>query len=93
MQKLICKVKDDNVCYGCIDRQIKDGFEKNCTGCTDNYYEGEILSFGHGLFVGDYAMVLRPDGRVERVPFKKIYDVKRAFIGIDFAKSLLSQDH
>lgn len=86
MMKLICKVKDENICYGCVDRQLSEGFEKDCMSCTDDYYEGEILSFGHGLFIGDYAMVLRPDGRIERVSFKKICDVEWSSIIVEAAR-------
>lgn len=79
MEKLICKVRVDarNVCYGCLDDQIRENSYKSCEHCELKNREYEILKVGHSLFIGDWAMVLGPDGTIKRVALDRVYDVKR----------------
>ena len=87
MSKLICKVRlDRNVCCGCIDNQIDSNNFKSCEGCGLKEQEYEIIKVGHSLFIGDWAIVLSADGKIGRVALNRVYDVKRVFIGVDFAK-------
>ena len=86
MDKLICKVRlNHNICCGCLDDQIEENNFKSCEGCELRDREYEILKIGHSLFIGDWAMVLGPDGKIKRVELDRVYDVKSVYIGIDFA--------
>lgn len=78
MEKLICKVRlDHNICCDCIDRQCEDSEFKSCDGCELRNQDYEIIKVGHSLFIGDWAMVLGPDGKIKRVKLDRVYDVKR----------------
>ena len=77
MSKLVCKLKiDKNTCYSCLDDQISSNKYIACEKCELKKREYEILSMGHSLFKGDWAMVLRPDGAIERVSLDRVYDVR-----------------
>ena len=77
MSKLICKVRlDHNICCGCLDNQIDDNNFKSCEGCELREQDYEIIKVGHSLFVGDWAMVLCPNGTIKRVPLDRVYDAK-----------------
>ena len=76
--KILCKLKPtDNDCCCCISDQW-DGYKKklDCDTCLDRMPDYEILQFGHGLFGGDWAIVLDTEGHVTRVKLDRVKRVK-----------------
>lgn len=76
--KILCKVlPEQNTCCCCIADQL-DGITEHldCYDCLDRIPDYEILQFGHSLFIGDWAMVLSSDGKVERVKLDRVKRVR-----------------
>lgn len=73
--KKICKVKPAyDICMSCQDvRCIMD----NCDDCELKHGIYELISVGTTFFGRDYAFVQK-DGKIERVPLYRVYDIQYA---------------
>lgn len=72
----VCRVKPDrDICSACMNsRRIK--LMDDCPVCGLVTMEYELLSIGYAFYIGDYAMVMNPDGEIERVELDRVYDIK-----------------
>lgn len=72
----ICKVRPDHsTCSACIETQQMFDVVDDCSKCSLNTEDYELLQFGTGFWSGDYAMVQK-DGRIKKVALSRIYDVR-----------------
>lgn len=70
----MCKIRNMNTCYGCIDYQVDDNIRKDCKTC-DNCESGwEILAVGNTFWYGPWAIVEK-DGVIKRVRLDQVFDV------------------
>lgn len=72
-----CKVEPEKeVCEVCMSLS-NSGFiyTSDCSTCSCNTDEYELLRVGSDIIFGDYAMVLK-DGRIHKVDLDRVYDVK-----------------
>ena len=73
---LIGKLKPDIfVCRNCLDMDIEYGQVLDCSKCSINNKECEIISTGSSFWNGDYAVVL-VNGEMKKVPMSRLYDIK-----------------
>lgn len=73
---LIAKLQPDVfTCRRCLDMQIEYGEVENCTKCSVNNKECQIISTGSNFWSGDYAVVL-VDGEMKKVSMSRLYDIK-----------------
>lgn len=71
-----CKVKPDiSHCRSCMEMQEMFGVVDDCSVCSLNTSEYELLQIGTGFWSGDYAMVQK-DGIIKKVSLSRVYDVK-----------------
>lgn len=72
----ICKVKPNiTSCRVCMETQEMFGVVDDCSKCSSNTFEYELLQIGTGFWSGDYAMVQK-DGIIKKVSLSRVYDVK-----------------
>lgn len=83
----ICKVEPShNDCCACIDLQIMCGVVEDCSKCIFKK-DYEILKIVTPIFGKSYAMIVK-DGKIEKVPLKRIYDVREVdpFVSYELAE-------
>lgn len=73
---LTAKLKPDFfTCRNCLDIQMEYNQVENCSKCSINNKECEIISTGSNFWNGDYAIVL-VDGEMKKVSMSRLYDIK-----------------
>ena len=73
---LIAKLKPDFLtCRNCLDMQIEYGQVEDCSKCSANNKECQIISTGLNFWSGDYAVVL-VDREMKKVSMSRLYDIK-----------------
>lgn len=79
MRMKVCKVKPDaDTCMTCVDIEPDWDWDmfSDCEKCPYATTDYELLSIGVGtMFRRDYAMILK-DGKVQRVPLNRVYDIR-----------------
>ncbi len=72
-----CKIKPTkNDCSLCHTANEFYDFELHCDSCMDKEPVCELLSLGYNRSVGEWAMVLYPNGTIERVELYRVCDVQ-----------------
>lgn len=85
----ICKVKPSKKeCEICKINAFHMEESVDCDKCqfSNNVYE--LVALGYNRSIGDWAMVYREDGKIERVKLDRVYDV-REVIDINTFKELI----
>lgn len=73
---LIAKLKPDTfTCNNCLDIQVQYSKFEDCSKCSMNNKECQIISTGTSFWSGDYAVVL-VDGEMKKVSMSRLYDIK-----------------
>lgn len=73
---LVAKLKPDLfICRECLDTQIQYDQVEDCSKCSINNKECQIVSTGTSFWKGDYAVVLI-DGEMKKVSMLRLYDIK-----------------
>lgn len=76
MHMLIGKLKPDfSTCRNCLNIQMEYDQEEDCTKCSINNKECQIISTGSSFWSGDYVVVL-VDGEMKKVSMSRLYDIK-----------------
>lgn len=63
------------ICRACIDAQLMYEQVEDCSKCTLNNKECQIVSTGSNFWSGDYAIILI-DGKFEKVSQSRLYDIR-----------------
>ena len=73
---LIAKLKPDTfTCRNCLDIQMEYNQVEDCSKCSVNNKECQIISTGSSFWSGDYAVIL-VDGEMKKVSMSRLYDIK-----------------
>lgn len=73
---LVAKLKPDLfICRQCLDTQMQYDQVEDCSKCSVNNKECQIISTGTSFWSGDYAVVLI-DGEIKKVSMSRLYDIK-----------------
>lgn len=73
---LVAKLKPDIfICRNCLDIQMTYNQVEDCSKCSVNNKECQIISTGSSFWSGDYIVVLI-DGQNKKVSMSRLYDVK-----------------
>lgn len=71
------KPEDRNVCFDCIDIQIKQGCYKNCEECSKTTGEFELVRVYTDIFGRTRAIIASGVDRIlKTVPVHRIFDVR-----------------
>lgn len=62
-------------CRGCMDIDAEMGGVSDCSKCSLNTAEYELLGVGNG-FWGAYAMVQK-DGKIEKVSLDRVHSIRK----------------
>ena len=74
--KKICKVRpDSSTCHACIETQQMFDAMGDCSKCSLNTEDYELLQIGTRFWVGNYVMVQK-DGKIKKVALSRVYDVR-----------------
>lgn len=63
------------ICRQCLDTQMQYDQVEDCSKCSVNNKECQIISTGTSFWSGDYAVVLI-DGEIKKVSMSRLYDIK-----------------
>lgn len=75
----MCKIRPDvSICRGCMDMEEAGYIIRDCSVCSLQNEECELIKVGSGFFMKDYAMILR-NGKIKKVPLDRIYDIHDVF--------------
>ncbi len=73
---LVAKLKLDLfICRECLDTQIQYDQVEDCSKCSINNKECQIVSTGTSFWSGDYAIVLI-DEEMKKISMSRLYDIK-----------------
>lgn len=73
---LVAKLKPDFLtCRNCLDIQMEYDQVEDCSKCSVNNKECQIISTGSSFWRGDYAVVL-VDREMKKVSMSRLYDIK-----------------
>lgn len=73
---LIAKLNPTSlICRHCIDAQLMYEQIEDCSKCTLNNKECQIISTGSNFWSGDYAIILI-DGKFKKVSQSRLYDIR-----------------
>lgn len=73
---LVAKLKPDIfICRKCLDIQMEYDQIEDCSKCSVNNKECQIISTGASFWSGNYAVVL-VDGEMKKVSMSRLYDIK-----------------
>lgn len=73
---MIAKLKpDSSTCRGCLNAQMEYGQVEDCSKCSKNNKECQIISTGTSFWSGDYAVIV-VDGEMKKVSMSRLYDVR-----------------
>ena len=73
---LLARLKPDFLtCRNCLNIQMTYDQIEDCSKCSMNNQECQIVSTGTSFWSGDYAVVL-VDGEMKKVSMSRLYDIK-----------------
>lgn len=64
-----------SVCRECLDAQVEYGCVEDCSNCSNNNQECQIISTGSSFWSGDYAVVL-VNGQMKKVSMSRLHDIR-----------------
>lgn len=72
----VCKIHPlYSECRSCLEIQMEGEFVADCTKCSWNTTEYELLGIGNG-FWGAYAMVQK-DEKIEKVSLDRVHSIRK----------------
>lgn len=75
MENRVCKIRPLYYqCRSCMDIDMEMEAVSDCSKCTYNTTDYELIGVGSG-FLGGYALV-QNDGKIEKVSLGRVYDIR-----------------